>query len=139
MPVRFGLRDIRTFPQSNVGGGPGGALQREGPGRAPAFQCRPASVPSAPVAGACEVSLLCGDSGCKRLDVSARERLTADAPVTAADLFDDDPGDRPHVLAFDVDNRLGETLDDVVLLLGGEDVFDDFDVDEWHGGSPTWW
>src|SRR5207248_8287813 len=62
--------------------------------------------------------------GGKSLDVLGAERLAAYAPVAAFHLFDEDPGDVPHVLSLDRDHRVGEALDDLSLLLGGEDVFD---------------
>jgi len=58
--------------------------------------------------------------------------LAADAPVTALDLFDDDPGHAAHVLAFDLHHRVGQLLDHLLLLVVAEDAFDDLDVDEWH-------
>lgn len=45
--------------------------------------------------------LLGGNSSRERFDVGSREWLAADGPVAAADLLDNDPGDRPHVLALD--------------------------------------
>jgi hypothetical protein len=46
------------------------------------------------------------------------QRLAADAPVAAADLLDDHPGDLAQVLAFDRDHGLGQLLDHLLLLLG---------------------
>src|ERR1700730_2624755 len=63
------------------------------------------------------------------LDVRSGERVAAAAPVTALDFLDHDPGDRSHVLAFDLHHGVGEPANDVVLLLGGEDSFDDLDVE----------
>jgi hypothetical protein len=65
------------------------------------------------------------------------QRLAADAPVAAAHLFDEDPGDASHVLSFDGDHRIGEALDDLSLLLGREHVLDQLDVDKRHC-CPPW-
>src|SRR5918994_7952271 len=78
-----------------------------------------------------------GHAGREGLDVLGAQRLAADAPVAACDLLDDDPGHRAHVLALDRHHRVGEALDDLVLLVGREDVLDELDVDERHGSS--WW
>ena len=66
------------------------------------------------------------------LGVVGGEGLAADGPVAALDLFDNHPGDLAHALAFDGDHRVGEFLDDPALLLGGEHVLDELDVDERH-------
>lgn len=54
----------------------------------------------------------------ERLDVARLKRLATNAPVSAFHLFDDDPRDLTHVLAFDVDHRVREPADNFLLLLG---------------------
>src|SRR5688572_33343913 len=66
------------------------------------------------------------------LDIGGVQRVAGDRPVAGGDLFDDAPGDRAHVLALDLHHRVGEPADDLLLLLGGEDVFDDLHADQWH-------
>ena len=48
------------------------------------------------------------------------------------DLLEDGHGDLAHVLAFDFDHRVGETLDDLLLLRLREDALEGLDLDEWH-------
>src|SRR6185312_12176397 len=78
-----------------------------------------------------------GRAGGERLDVGGAQGVPADPPLTAGDLFDDDPGDRAHVLALDLDHRLGEVADDPLLLLGVEHTLDELDVDQWHCEPPS--
>src|SRR5215207_3637568 len=86
--------------------------------------------------GPTRVSSVGADTGRERLDVLRGERVARDAPVAAADLIDDAPRHRTHVLALDLHHRVGETADDLLLLLGGEDVLDDLDLNERHVGLP---
>src|ERR1700680_2756258 len=67
--------------------------------------------------------------------VLGRQRLAADAPVAALDLFDDAPRDAAHVLALDRDHGLRELLDDLALLMLREHTLDYLDVQQWHGFS----
>src|ERR1700750_171078 len=73
-----------------------------------------------------------GRAGRERVDGLGGHRLTADAPVPALDLLDDDPGHGAHVLTLDLDHGVGELLDDLLLLMVVEDAFDELDVDERH-------
>ena len=41
-------------------------------------------------------------------------------PQSAGNFFDDDPGHRTHVLAFDCHHGVGQPLDDLALLIGRE-------------------
>src|SRR4051812_6037053 len=61
-----------------------------------------------------------------------RERLTADAPVAALDLLDDDPGHPAHVLALDLDHGVGQLLDHRILLRVVEDTLDHLHVHQRH-------
>jgi hypothetical protein len=74
-------------------------------------------------------------AGGECLDICGVHRLSADPPVPAGDLFDDHPRDGTHVLALDLDHRVGHLPHDVLLLRCGEHAFDDFDIDEWHFAS----
>src|SRR3954453_4589695 len=69
---------------------------------------------------------------CECLDVGSMQRSTADSPVAPADLLDHNPGDRSHVLALDLDHRVGHATHDFLLLGRREHSLDDLDVDEWH-------
>src|SRR5258706_299509 len=69
-------------------------------------------------------------------DVRGAQRVAGDAPVAALPLLDDNPGDRAHVLAFDLHHGVGQPTHHVLLLLGGEDPLDDLDVDERHILAP---
>src|SRR5690349_3198970 len=71
-------------------------------------------------------------TGRERLDVSGVERVSADTPVPAGNLLDDHPGDRPHVLAFDLDHGIGHLAHDVLLLRRGEHSLDNLHIDERH-------
>src|SRR3954454_13336604 len=73
-----------------------------------------------------------GGAGGEGADVLGGERVARDAPVAALDLLDDAPGDGAHVLALDLDHGVRQALDHVPLLGGGEDAFDELDVDERH-------
>src|ERR1044072_627036 len=69
-------------------------------------------------------------------DVLGRERLAPQRPVPALDLLDDHPRDAAHVLTLDLDHRVGELLDHLLLLVLIEDALDELDVDERHVTSP---
>src|SRR5437764_369925 len=75
---------------------------------------------------------LIGLAALERFDVVSCDRLTAHAPVAAGDLVDHAAGELAHVLTLDLDHRVGETLDDLPLLLGGEDALDHFYLDQRH-------
>ena len=65
-------------------------------------------------------------------DVVGGERVAAGAPLVAGDLLDHAPDASAHVLALDLDQCVGEPLDDLLLPRGGEDALDDFDLDQRH-------
>src|SRR5947207_13187853 len=74
-----------------------------------------------------------GDSAAReRLDVVGNEGLTADTPLATGDLLDQAPRDRSQLLALDRDHRVGEALDDLLLLKRREDALDELDLDERH-------
>src|SRR5215210_317024 len=86
----------------------------------------------------CVRRLLAGRGGCRpaggdlsnRLD---RGALPADTPVSALDvLLYEDPGQGTHVLALNGDHRVGDLLDHLLFLVGGEDPFDELYLDQWH-------
>src|SRR6476646_3679704 len=60
------------------------------------------------------------------------DRLAADPPRAAGDVLDHAPGRGTHALAFDRDHRVGEALDDLLLLLRSEDTLEDLHLDERH-------
>src|SRR5688572_17349605 len=66
------------------------------------------------------------------LDIGGVQRVAGDRPVAGGDLLDDAPGDRAHVLALDLHQRVGEPANDLLLLLGRKDILDDLHVDQWH-------
>src|SRR5262249_38038716 len=70
-------------------------------------------------------------------DIGGRQRLPADRPFTAFGFVDAHPGHWPHRLAFDGDDRLGNFLNHALLLLGCENAFDELDIDEGHGPTPS--
>src|SRR5579872_6336449 len=72
--------------------------------------------------------LTCGE----RLYVRSPQRFAADSPISALELVDADPGHWPHVLAFDIDHGLRHFADELLLLHGGEYIFDYIDRNEWH-------
>src|SRR5687767_6558277 len=84
-------------------------------------------------------------TGRQGFDVGGVQRVARDAPVAGGDLFDDAPGDRARVLAFDLHHRVGEAANDLLFLVGGEDALDDLHIDQWHalnfllvvGGMPA--
>ena len=49
------------------------------------------------------------------------------------DIFDVDPGDLAHGLAFDGHHGVGQLPDHLLLLLGRKYILDDFYVDDRHG------
>ena len=71
----------------------------------------------------------------QRLDVGGRQRLSANSPGAAGDFLDADPGDAAQGFAFDLDHRVGHFFDHVLFLIGGENTFDNLNVDEWHDVS----
>src|SRR6516165_3678252 len=66
------------------------------------------------------------------VNVRSSERFAPNCPVSAFELVDADPGHRPHALAFDLDHRLGNLRNEVLLLSRGEDVLNHIYRDEWH-------
>src|SRR5215216_657437 len=77
-----------------------------------------------------------GSAGGERVDGLGGQRLPAQAPVTALDLVDDDPGHAAHVLTFDLDHGVRELLDHVALLIVSENALDHLDVDHRHREPP---
>jgi hypothetical protein len=66
------------------------------------------------------------------LHIGGVQRVAGDRPVAGGDLLDDAPGDRTHVLALDLHHRVGEPANDLLLLVGGEDILDDLHIDQGH-------
>ena len=64
---------------------------------------------------------------------SGRGRIIGGAPLAAPDLFNDDPGERPHVLAFNRSDCLGQPANDVPPLRRREEAFTYAYVDQWNG------
>jgi hypothetical protein len=83
------------------------------------------------------VAGLSGFPGGQRMDVGSFQRLAADRPVTTFELIDANPGDAAHILAFDLDHRRSNLSDEVLLLLGGENVPNHIDRNERHVISPS--
>ena len=73
----------------------------------------------------------------ERLDVRSSQRLTADRPVSALELIDADPGYGAHGLAFYLDHRFGDLVDEFPLLCLRENVLDYIDSNEWHIGVSS--
>ena len=73
-----------------------------------------------PIAGGHFVHIACG------------QKIAANRPIAFSDFVDPDPSDRAHGLAFDLDHRLSDTANHVLLLGWGENVFDDINGYEWH-------
>src|SRR5262249_11220440 len=69
----------------------------------------------------------------QRLHVGGGEGLSADRPVALLELLNAHPGHPAQGLALDRDHRVGDLLDEVALLAGGEHVLDHVDRHEWHG------
>ncbi len=67
------------------------------------------------------------------LDVARGQGLPSDSPTAALHLFDNHPGYRSHFLALDGNHRVGELANHLLLLILGENAFDDLDLNEWHG------
>ena len=96
------------------------------PGRHPS-RCRPGP----------QNGLTCSDRARgERVHLLGREAVAGDPPIAALDLLDHAPRDLAHVLAFDRDHRVGQTLDDLLLLVAAEHTFDELDVDERHCRPP---
>src|SRR5579883_1874673 len=66
------------------------------------------------------------------LNIRGPQRLAADGPISALELVDTHPGHRAHALAFHLDHGLGHLGNELLLLHGGENVFDHIDRHEWH-------
>ena len=64
---------------------------------------------------------------------SGRGRIVGGAPLAALDLFNDDPGERPHVLAFNRSDCLGQPANHVPPLRRREETFTYTYVDQWNG------
>lgn len=74
---------------------------------------------------------------CQGLHVAGLQGLAADGPVSALELLDTHPGDSAQAFPFDRDHRLGDLVDELLLLLRGEDILDQIDGDERHVVSPS--
>src|SRR6185295_19919466 len=70
------------------------------------------------------------------LDVVGGEGLAVEAPRAAGDLLDQAPRDRSHPFALDRDHRVGEALDDFLLLRRRVDARHELDLDERHAVLP---
>src|ERR1700733_81441 len=66
--------------------------------------------------------------------VGRREAIAGDAPIPTVNLLDNYPGDGPEILALDIDHRVGNLSDHLLLLLGREDSFDQLHCDHRHCG-----
>jgi hypothetical protein len=53
-----------------------------------------------------------------------RQRFATDTPISALDLIDDDRSDSSQILTLDLHHRLGQALDDGLLLSAREYAFD---------------
>src|SRR5947209_18362688 len=60
----------------------------------------------------------------QRLDVVGDEGLATDPPLTVGYLLDHAPDGPAHVLALDLDHRVGEALHDLLLLGRCEHAFE---------------
>src|SRR5437016_14622582 len=80
----------------------------------------------------CSRDLTDGLAGSERAHGLGGQQVSADPPVSTLDLVDHAPGDLPHVLPLDGDHGVREPLDNVVLLVFGEDSLDECHVDQWH-------
>lgn len=67
-----------------------------------------------------------------RFDVVCAERVAADAPLIAGDLFDQAPREPTHALAGDLGHCVGQALDHLSLLWGRKDALDHLDLDQRH-------
>src|SRR6476646_2502707 len=63
-------------------------------------------------------------SGEQGSDVRGCHRLASDTPLAAADILDRYPSHRSHALALDGDHCIGESRNELLLLVGGEDILD---------------
>src|SRR5262245_49943835 len=70
-------------------------------------------------------------------DIASGQRLAADRPFTAFGFVDAHPGHWPHRLALDGYDRFGDLLNHSLLLLECENAFDELDIDEGHGPTPS--
>ena len=52
----------------------------------------------------------------------------ATPPFTGVDIFDDHPGDGAHSFAFHGNDGIGYPMNDVLLLYGGQESADPFDL-----------
>ena len=109
---------------------PGRTARTWRPAAGASLDCRTHHAARRPVGGGGASS---PQAGLQVLDVLGGERLAADAPLAALHLFDRDPGDGAHRLALDVDHRLGELGDDLLLLVRREHTLDELDLHERHG------
>ncbi len=76
---------------------------------------------------------------CRSLTSCVVSALPPTAPLAAGDLFDGHPGDGAHGLALDVDHRLGETGQHLLLLVVVEHTLDQLHVHERHGLLLSLW
>ena len=63
------------------------------------------------------------------MDRGSVEQLATDSPIALLDFHDPHPGDRTKGFAFDLDQRFGDLLDQLLLLIRRKDVLDDVDGD----------
>lgn len=60
------------------------------------------------------------------------QRVPGNSPTPFFDFLDCDPCHRTERFPFDRDHRIGEIANDLLLLLRGENVFQDMYIDERH-------
>jgi N-dimethylarginine dimethylaminohydrolase len=75
---------------------------------------------------------LSGSTGSERVDIRGAERFAAYCPISALELVDADPGDRPHIFTLHLYHGLCHLRDQLLLLGWCEHVFDYIDRNEWH-------
>src|ERR1700689_453577 len=71
-------------------------------------------------------------AGGEFLDGFGGQWRAANAPFAARYFPNLYPGHAAHVLTLDRDHGIGQFLDDLVLLLGAEHLFNQMHFDQWH-------
>jgi hypothetical protein len=70
------------------------------------------------------------------MHIRGRQALATDCPVTALDFVEADPGNAPHILAFDAYHCVRYFLDHFPFLFRGKNIFDSMYLYVWHGITP---
>ncbi len=65
--------------------------------------------------------------------------MASNSPVTALDFLDGDPGDLAQRFTLDSHHGVGELGNHLLLLVRGEDAFDELYIDERHWSAPYGW